>query len=140
MLRPFIERLLEANANPDALVFGLTTEIPFEPKNVARKAQTAWRAENKRREEVHEGSGEAAKLGLLEPITLHEARHSFSTFLDHAGVSEACADRYMVHSNGSVAGRYRHLLPGQIAEDRKLFDAYLEGVTAGKVVPLTAAQ
>jgi integrase len=71
----------------------------------------------------------------LERIGLHECRHSFSTFLDAAGVSETRADRYMGHSNGSVANRYRH--PQQYAEDAARLDAYLSGAAAGKIVPLT---
>ena len=55
------------------------------------------------------------------------------------GCRETRADRYMGHSSGTVAGRYRHLLPGQLAEDRERLDAYLAGAAAGKVVPLAAA-
>ena len=73
---------------------------------------------------------------FVEWFGLHEARHSFSTFMDHAGVSEARADRYMGHSAPGVAGRYRHVLPEQIAEDAKRVDAYLAGATAGKVVEM----
>ena len=73
-IAPFVERL---DGNPDHLVFGSGTEAPFEPKNVSRKAAAAWKAENLERAE------EAAKTGadpeLINPITLHEARHSFST-------------------------------------------------------------
>jgi hypothetical protein len=69
----------------------------------------------------------------------HDARHSFSTALDHAGVSESRGGRYMGHSTGSVSGRNRHLLPGQIADDRQAFDEYLGGVTSGKVIQLAAA-
>ena len=72
----------------------------------------------------------------MEWFGLHEARHSFSTFMDHAGVSETRADRYMGHSARGVAGRYRHLLPGQIAEDAKRVDEYLAGTNAGKVVEM----
>ena len=74
---------------------------------------------------------------LVEWFGFHEARHTFATWLDHAGLSEARADRYMGHSLGAV--NYRHLLPGQIAEDAKLVGAYLAGATAGKVVALAAA-
>jgi integrase len=131
-LRPLLERRADRPGNPDSLLFGSTAETAFQPKNIARKVSAAWKAANQ-----HRARDEVAPL---EPITLHEARHSFSTFLDHAGVSEARADRYMGHSSGSVANRYRHLLPGQIAEDRKLLDAYLAGATAGKVVPLALAE
>jgi integrase len=76
----------------------------------------------------------------LEPIGLHECRHSFSSYLDAAGISESRADRYMGHSNPSVAARYRHQLDGQLAEDAARLDEYLTGAIAGKVVALTGAQ
>lgn len=70
----------------------------------------------------------------LQPITLHECRHSFSTFLDAAGISETRADRYMGHANPSVANRYRH--PTQYTQDAALLDEYLTGAEAGKIVAL----
>jgi integrase len=136
-LRPLLEPLADSIEDADALFFGLNATTPFEPKNVARKASAAWKAANARRTEEAAETEEGPVL--LEPITLHECRHSFSTFLDHAGVSAARADRYMGHSDGSVAGRYRHQLPTQLAEDAKIVDAYLAGATAGKIVPLSAA-
>lgn len=137
VLRPIIEPLVERCDQPDDLLFGLGS-TPFEPKNVARKAVGAWKAANAERVAAAEEAG--VEPVLLEPITPHEGRHSFSTFLDHAGVSASRADRYMGHSGGSVSERYRYLLPGQIADDRKLVDAYLAGTAAGKVVALAAAQ
>jgi integrase len=70
------------------------------------------------------------------PIRLHELRHAFSTFLDHAGVSETRADRYMGHSNASVQARYRHQLHGQLSEDAQRLDDYLTAAESGKVVVL----
>jgi integrase len=131
-LRALLEPLATRSHDPDALFFGLTATTAFEPKNIDRKAKAAWKAENDQRAED--------ELPLLETFTLHEARHSFSTYLDHAGISETRADRYMGHSNPSVAGRYRHLLPGQMAEDAKRVDEYLIGAVAGKVVELPRAE
>ena len=59
------------------------------------------------------------------PITLHECRHTYSSWLDAAGISETPADRYMGHANGGVAARYRHQLEGQLAEDAKTLERYL---------------
>ena len=59
--------------------------------------------------------------------------------MDHAGISETRADRYMGHAAPGVAGRYRHLLPGQIAEDAGRLDEYLSGAVAGKIVALERA-
>jgi integrase len=127
-LRDLLEPLRGRFSDPAALFFGSTATLPFEPRNVERKAMRALKAENARRE-----------AQVREPVAwfgLHEARHSFSTFMDHAGVSETRADRYMGHANASVAGRYRHLLPDQMAEDARRVDEYLAGTVAGKVVQL----
>ena len=123
VLRAFLLPLVEGR-HSDELVFG-SADVPFEPRALERKARRAWKAENDRRtEKAKEAKTEPV---LVEWFTLHEARHSFSTFMDHAGVSEARADRYMGHSAPGVAGRYRHLLPAQVAEDAKRLDEYLSG-------------
>ena len=128
-LRPYLVPLA-ADREPDDLIFG-DGQAPFATKNVRKKALRAWEKENKERAE--------READAVTPIGLHEARHSFSTFLDAAGISETRADRYMGHSNSSVARTYRHQLEGQMAEDAKAVDAYLSGAVAGKVVPLAAA-
>jgi integrase len=129
-LRPLLEAVA-AHDDSEGLFFGSTAVSAFEPRNIERKARRAWKAENDRRTEK--------ELPAVEWFGLHEARHSFSTFLDHAGVSETRANRMMGHSDGTVAGRYRHLLPGQLTEDAKRLDAYLEGAGSGKVVGIHRA-
>lgn len=103
------------------LIFGRSGESPFTPTHNAKRAAKAW-----------------AATPTLTPITLHEARHSYSSMLDAAGISEARSDRYMGHANPSVAARYRHQLDGQLAEDAKRLEDYLTGSKAGKVVTLAA--
>jgi integrase len=127
-LRPYLEPLAGRWGDPAGLVLGATPLSPFEPRNVERKARRALKKENEKRAE--------AELPLVEWFGLHEARHSFSTYLDHAGISETRADRYMGHSAPGAAGRYRHLLPGQLAEDARRVDEYLAGSLAGKVVEM----
>lgn len=127
-LRPLLELLTGRYEDPEGLFFGHTAVTAFEPKNTDRKAKAAWKAANDKRID--------ANLPALVPVTLHEGRHSFSTWLDHAGVSAARANRYMGHSDGTIQTRYRHQLPAQLAEDARLLDAYLDGAVAGKVVPL----
>jgi integrase len=89
---------------------------PFNYGKTTRRAYAAW------------------KDAGLERITLHESRHSYSTFLDAAGISETRADRYMGHANHSVQNRYRH--PSRYAEDAELLDEYLSAGEARKVVSL----
>ena len=104
----------------EGFYFGTETQ-PFDYWRTVERAYKAWRDAG------------------LNRITLHECRHSYSTFLDAAGVSETRADRYMGHARHDVQSRYRH--PSQYAEDAARLDAYLSGATTGKVVPLpTGAQ
>jgi integrase len=128
-LRPYIAPLVEGRAL-DEFVFG-DRFAPFEPRNVARRAERVLKAIDKARAED--------EIAPVTRWTLHEARHSFSTWMDAAGVSETRADRYMGHSNGSVQGRYRHQLAGQLAEDARQLDAWLAGTASGKVVTLAEA-
>jgi integrase len=120
-LRDYLTALIE-NRDPDEFVFG-NDGGPFDTRVVAREADRAYKT---------------ADVAPGDRFTLHEARHSFSTFMDHAGISEARADRYMGHAAHGVAGRYRHLLPGQLAEDASQLDAYLAGAVAGKITELRA--
>jgi integrase len=130
-LRPYLEVAI-GERDGDELLFGYGGRTPFEPRAVTRKAERAWKAADTKRAEEEQAP--------LVRFTPHEARHSFSTWLDHSGVSPDRADRYMGHSSGTAASRYRHLLPAQITENAKSVDRYLAGVTAGKVVQLAAAQ
>jgi integrase len=116
-------------------LFGASASRPFAQSHLRRKATGAWAAAAVGR--FLRGESSAIEL---EPIKLHEARHSYSTFLDAAGISEARADRYMGHSNPSVSARYRHQLPGQLAEDAERLEAYLNGASEGKVVALVAVE
>lgn len=139
ILRPYLKPLIDGRA-ADELVFGHSADSAFDPRAVSRKAARAWDAVDKKRaDELEKAGGSRDDAPTLVRFTLHECRHSFSTWLDHAGVSPDRGDRLMGHSSGSVARRYRHLLPGQLAEDSKVVDAYLAGVASGKVVQLAAA-
>jgi integrase len=110
--------LSTAKRKGEDLLFGRTWRLAFTPHHVADVADEAW------------------KDAKLERVTLQEARHSYRTWLDHAGISETRADRYTGHAVGGVRGRYTHLLEKQIAEDAKTLDAYLSGSVAGKVVTI----
>jgi integrase len=133
---PTVERLREILARRcegrpgSAFVFG-SDEAPFTPNTIRRSAVRLWAA-------AAVGAFLQGRDAGLDPIGLHEARHSFSTWLDHAGISEARADRYMGHANPSVSARYRHQLEGQLTEDAGRLEAWLAGTAAGKVVRLAS--
>lgn len=127
-LRSYLEPLVE-DRSPEAFVFGSDLS-PFDPRAVSRKAERLLDKLDKARADD--------EIPPVSRFTLHEARHSFSTWMDHAGVSPDRANRYMGHSSSDAPSRYRHLLPAQMTEDQKIFDAYLSGAASGKVVALAA--
>ena len=71
----------------------------------------------------------------LQPIGLHEARHTAATWLDHAGVSPKVSSQIMGHKTPEYqAGaaritldRYTHVLPGELERARELLDKFLIG-------------
>ena len=90
------------------LVFGTSTEKPFQPSNVWRRARTAW------------------KRAELEPLGLHEARHTFASVLIAAGVNAKAITTYMGHASiQTTYDLYGKLMPGSESEATALVDAYL---------------
>ena len=76
----------------------------------------------------------------LEPIGLHESRHTAATWLDHAGVSPKVASTLMGHKTpeyqpGAASitlRRYTHTLPGELERARDLLDRFLVARTRGQ--------
>jgi integrase len=96
------------------LYFGRTPEIPFQPTSVMNRARRAWKAAG------------------LEPVTLHECRHTFASLMIAAGVNAKALSTYMGHATISITlDRYGHLMPGNEAEAAGLLDAYLDRAAAG---------
>lgn len=99
-------RLLSGRAS--GLVFGDGTR-PFDPSRLYARARNAWIAVE------------------LQPITPHEARHTFASLMIAAGVNVKALSVYMGH--GSIAitlDRYGHLLPGAEGDAADRFDALVE--------------
>lgn len=89
-------------------VFGRTADLPFGGSALQRRAATAWR-----------------KAGLT-PISLHEGRHSFASFMIAANINAKALSCYMGHSSVTITlDRYGHLMPGNEGEAAALLDAYL---------------
>jgi integrase len=92
----------------EGLVFGSSAESPFQPSNLWRRAQRAW------------------KRADLEPIGLHEARHTFASVLIAAGVNAKAITTYMGHASiQTTYDLYGKLMPGSESEAAALVDAYL---------------
>ncbi len=62
----------------------------------------------------------------LDPIGLHDARHTYASLMIAAGVNAKALCTYMGHSSIQVTyDLYGHLFPGNEAEAAALLDAYL---------------
>jgi integrase len=113
--RLLVAHKLRTGRDGDALVFGATATRAFEPSTVRRRALAAW------------------KRAGLEPIGLHECRHTYASLMIAAGAAAGkfnpkalCA--YMGHASVSITyDRYGHLFPGNEDEAAGLLDAYLSG-------------
>ncbi len=94
------------------LVFGRSGDRPFNASTVRQRAITAWSAAG------------------LQPITLHECRHTFASFMIAAGVNAKALSTYMGHASVTITfDRYGHLMPGSEEEAASLLDAYLTRAT-----------
>lgn len=108
-----MEHRIAAGEPPvDALVFGDKSGKPFQAATIYRRADRAWRAQ---------------ALGRLR---LHQARHTYASFMIAAGVNAKALSSFMGHSSIKVTfDLYGHLMPGTEAEAAALLDTYLSSQT-----------
>ena len=100
------EHKLDARAE---LVLARRNGQPFDSSSLVARARRVW------------------KEAELEPITLHEARHTFASMMIAAGVNARALCAYMGHASVTITyDRYGHLMPGNEEEAAELLDAYLE--------------
>ena len=103
-------RLEEPTVAADALVFGRAHDEPFHAATLYRRADSAWRAD-----------------GLTERLRLHQARHTYASFMIAAGVNAKALSQFMGHSSIKVTfDLYGHLMPGSEQEAAGMLDAFLE--------------
>lgn len=104
-----VERRLDyPDADDDALIFGQGGR-PFQAATLYRRADAAW-----------------AAAGITERLRLHQARHTFASFMIAAGVNAKALSTYMGHSSIKVTfDLYGHLMPGAEAEATALLDSFL---------------
>ena len=109
-LATYLRAHLEATGRSgDDLVFGRTARDPFVPSTVRSRALLAWEAAG------------------LEPITLHQCRHTAASFMIAAGANAKALSVVMGHASIEITfNRYGHLMPGGEDEVGKLLATYLD--------------
>jgi integrase len=94
----------------DALIFAGSDGLPFHAASLYRRADRAWSA-----------------AGLADRLRLHQARHTYASFMIAAGVNAKALATFMGHSSIKVTfDLYGHLMPGTEAEAAALLDAFLD--------------
>jgi integrase len=97
---------------PERLAFSANGS-PFSASSVCERARRAWRRAD------------------VEPISLHDCRHTFASLMIAAGVNAKALSTFMGHANISITlDRYGHLMPGAEDEAAGLMDAYLQASAA----------
>lgn len=108
VLRDILVEHKARQGRDSGLVFGSSVERRFQPSNLWRRAQRAW------------------KRADLKPIGLHEARHTLASVLIAAGVNAKAITTYMGHASiQTTYDLYGKLMPGSESEAAALVNAYL---------------
>jgi integrase len=108
----------------DELVFGEQGR-PFDDEAARGRARATW---------VEAG---------LEPIGLHEARHTAASVMIAAGINLKALSEFLGHASITITlDLYGHLLPGALAEAADRLDAYLDktGTATGTATGTTPAK
>jgi integrase len=119
-LRDYLDEHLLNLDWKEGLIFGATASSPFTTTATMNRAKGAWKA------------------AALEPITMHECRHTFASLMIAANVNAKALSEYMGHANIAITfDRYGHLMPGNEDEAAGLLDAYLQRAdTAARLAQL----
>jgi integrase len=103
-------RLRRGEPPADVLVFGEGTDKPFGLDRLYWNADRAWK-----------------KAKLKKRLRLHQARHTYASFMIAAGVNPKALSAFMGHSSITVTfDLYGHLMPGTEAEAATLLGTYLD--------------
>lgn len=101
-------RLRHGEPADDAFVFGNGGQ-PFHAASLYRRADSAWE-----------------DAGLTDRLRLHQARHTYASFMIAAGVNAKAWSVFMGHSSIKVTfDLYGHLMPGTATEAAALLDSFL---------------
>jgi integrase len=131
--RTLVARKLASGRGGDDLVFGRTEELPFVSSTVRARALKAWGWRHIRNPEPvgPKMIWAKAREDALDPITLHESRHSAASYLIEAGLNDLELTAMVGHSDSRTTKNiYGHLFPDSGVKVAAKLDAYLDATTA----------
>jgi integrase len=98
------------------LVFGRSATEPFVPSTVRTRSLKAWKDADP----------------PLDPVGLHQCRHTFASFLIESGANAKALSTVMGHASIEITfNTYGHLMPGAEQEVGRLLGEYLRGNEIG---------
>jgi integrase len=93
----------------EGFVFSNKHARPFDPQTTLTRARKAWQTAG------------------LQPITLHECRHTYAAYMIAAGINAKALSTYMGHTSITVTlDRYGTLLPGNEHHASQALDHWLQ--------------
>jgi integrase len=108
---------LRTGRGDDEVVFGRSPTLPFTPSTVRRRAIAAWTA------------------ARLEPLSPHEARHTFASYLIASGMNPKQVQVFVGHNDiRTTFNVYGHLLDGDVDTARAALDQLLGGDGVSRAV------
>jgi integrase len=126
---PALLGLLEAHKagrSGSDLVFGRSASEAFVTSTVRNRALAAWKRANEAKAKVL--GRDLTDDEALQPITLHECRHTFASLMIAAGCNAKALSVVMGHESITITfDRYGKLMPGGEAEVGRLLGHYLNG-------------
>ncbi|MCZ7589197.1 MAG: site-specific integrase [Gaiella sp.] len=100
------------------LVFGPDGDRPFQYESLIGRARKAWTTANEKRAQK--------ELPAIEPLTLHDARHTCASLWIAAGVNIKAISTFMGHASVTITlDRYGHLFPDSSREAAGLLNRFL---------------
>src|SRR4029453_1189994 len=111
--RRFVLALTQDGYSPKAIAAALSVKTAQVRRDLADLASAA------------DNGGEGA--GATERLRLHQARHTYASFMIAAGVNAKALSTFMGHSSINVTfALYGPLMPGSEREAAGMLDAFLE--------------
>jgi len=135
-LRPYLDPHLQGlpwSERPDGLVFGVEPRKPFAPSSNERRAKSAWGWKWIPNPE----GGSPKKIRVpsrpdpLEPIAMHECRHTYVALLIAAKVDLYTIAQLIGDTVTVVEKTYAHLLEGAEQRAGEELDTYLDMANTG---------
>lgn len=131
VLRDYLTAHKATSGRESGFVFGRTATDPFNPSSVYKRARKAWATENA--DELERAEEEGRKPIVLEPIELHECRHTAISTWAEAGVSAKRISTWAGHSSVSFTlDRYAKVFERLEQSEMAKLDTFLSLADSGR--------